>query len=414
MRLAFVDLLFSWPPHGGADVDLLHVLVHLQHAGHEVRLFGVRDTASWERGAFAAESLPFPAERLDFAPRQFTRAGVCARIRAAVDRWQPDAVMLCDGFFLKPYVALALAHYPLATRYYAYEMACHRDILRFKQGAPCPNAYLHTADTCRRCAADHLGPVIRGGHLLAWQQEYLAAAAYRPRYHADLKAALRATRIAVVYNETMADLLRPFCAQVAVVPGGVNARQYAFQPPPARAPGAPKIILMAGRGEDPAKGAAVLLRAGEILRARRSDFEVHITMPEDSPGPDWMRAVGWQDADGLRARYRDADICVVPSVWDEPFGLVALEAMASGRPVCASRVGGLRDIVAHRQTGFVFPAGDATELATQLALLLDNPDLRARMGEAGRRRVEAGYTWGHVVNRHYPPVLEALVGTASA
>lgn len=412
MRLAFVDLLFSWPPHGGADVDLFHVMVHLQHAGHDVRLFGLRDTASWERGAFAPESLPFPAERLDLPPRAFTRARVCRVLRDAVDRWAPDAVVVCDGFFLKPHVLLALAHYPLAARYYAYEMACHRDILRFKGGAPCPNAYLNTPDVCRRCALEHLGPDIRRGRGMAWQQEYLAAGAHRAAYHAESVAALRTLRAAVVYNETMAALLRPFCPRVFVAPGGVNPRQHTHAPPPARPADAPKVILMAGRGEDPAKGVETLRRAGARLAERRLDFEIQVTMPEDTPAPPWMRAIGWHDADALRARYRAADICVVPSLWDEPFGLVALEAMATGRPVCASRAGGLQDIVAHRQTGFLFPPGDDTELAAQLALLLDNADLRARMGEAGRRRVEAGYTWEQVVNRCYPPVLAALAGDA--
>lgn len=408
MRLAFVDLLFSWPPHGGADVDLYHVIVHLQHLGHEVRLFGVRDMQSWERGAFAPEDLPFPAERLDFTPRQFTRKAVPRRIRTAVDAWKPDAVFVCDGFFLKPYVIQALAHYPVCARYYAYEMACHRDILRFKEGAPCPNAYLQTPDVCRRCALAHMAPVLKQRHGMAWHQEYLAAGAHRARYHAEVRSAMAALRSAIVYNEDMANLLQPFCPAVSVVPGGVNANQFAFAPPPQRAAGAPKIILMAGRAEDPAKGLEVLRRAGALLRERRSDFEIWATLPEDSPATDWFRPIGWHSAESLRARYREADICVVPSIWDEPFGLVALEAMATGRPVCASQVGGLQSIVSDRQTGFLFPRGSAAELAAALSLLLDNPELRARMGEAGRRHVEAHYTWGEVVGRYYPSILERL------
>jgi glycosyltransferase involved in cell wall biosynthesis len=408
MRLAFVDLLFSWPPHGGADVDLYHVIVHLQHAGHEVRLFGVRDTASWERGAFAPEALPFPAERLDFSPRQFTRAAVTRRVRQAVDAWKPEAVFVCDGFFLKPHVIQALAHYPTYARYYAYEMACHRDILRFKQGAPCPNAYLQTPDVCRRCALAHLAPSLRRGQHDAWRQEYLAAGAHRARYHGEVRAALGTLRGAIVYNEAMAGLLRPVCPEVVVVPGGVNANQFTFAPPPPRAAGAPKVILMAGRAEDPAKGVDTLRRAGEILRAKRSDFEIWATLPEDTPASDWFKPIGWHSAEALRMRYREADICVVPSLWDEPFGLVALEAMATGRPVCASQVGGLQTIVSDRQTGFLFPRGDAGELAAALSLLLDNAELRARMGEAGRRHVEAHYTWSEVVGRHYAPILARL------
>jgi len=82
--------------------------------------------------------------------------------------------------------------------------------------------------------------------------------------------------------------------------------------------------------------------------------------------------------------------------------------MAVGSPVCASRAGGLQQTVRHLQTGFLFDRGDAPELAKQLAVLLDNPDLRLRMGEAGRRLVEEEYGWERVLARYYAPVLAFL------
>jgi glycosyltransferase involved in cell wall biosynthesis len=76
---------------------------------------------------------------------------------------------------------------------------------------------------------------------------------------------------------------------------------------------------------------------------------------------------------------------VVPSVWSEPMGLVAVEAMLAGRPVVASDVGGLRDLIRPGVTGLVVPPGDPSALAAALDRLLDDPDARRRMGEAGRR-----------------------------
>ena len=406
MRLAIVDLLFSWPPNGGADVDIYHVATALQHRDIEVQLFGVHTGASWDRGSFEPESLPFPATKLEIKPRHFNRKKAPARIKHAIDEWKPDAVLLADGFFLKPAVALALSDYPVISRYYAHEAFCQRDILRFKNNLPCPYDYLTTPDLCRRCALERWEAEIRADTKVAWLEEYLAARAFDPAYHQEAIDALKSLRAAIVYNEGIAEPIRAHCEDVRIIPGGTDGRRFIAQPPPKN--GDKKVIAMTGRGEDPVKGVDVLRMAGERLRRERNDFEIRVTMPEDSPSNDWFKPVGWQSYPGVRAVYEQADICVVPSVWDEPFGMVAVEAMAVGRPVCASRVGGLQDIVVHTETGFLFQRGDSAELAKQLALLLDNPPLRKQMGEAGRARVEEKYLWKRVVVDHYLPLLESL------
>lgn len=407
MRVAFVDLIFSWPPNGGADVDLFHVARGFQAMNQEVRLFGVSD-GTWERGAFDPETLPFPATRIECVGRDFSAARVVGRVREAVDAWRPDAVVVADGFFLKPLVIHALAHYPIAARYYAHEALCHRDILRFRDGAPCPNDYLRTPDVCRACAFDRIGPLLRADIDTAWTREYVAARAYIPRYHGMSRDALRVLDAAVVYNAGIKAALNGLCPQIFIADGGVDTARFAAQPLPARAVSEKKVIFMPGRGEDPVKGLGVLLEAGALLRAERNDFEVHVTMPEDTPGPDWFRAVGWARHAELPGLYAEADIVVAPSVWEEPFGIVAAEAMAAGRPVCASRVGGLQTIVRHLETGFLFDRGDAAELAKQLSLLLDNAEMRRCMGAAGRRRAEELYDWDRVVARCYTPVLACL------
>ena len=108
------------------------------------------------------------------------------------------------------------------------------------------------------------------------------------------------------------------------------------------------------------------------------------------------------------ALYQGADIAVVPSLWREPFGLVAVEAMAAGLPVVASDTGGLSDIVRPGQTGLLVPPGDAAALAAALETLLDDAALRARMGAAGRIQAETGHDWQAVIRRHYLPLLERM------
>jgi len=81
------------------------------------------------------------------------------------------------------------------------------------------------------------------------------------------------------------------------------------------------------------------------------------------------------------------DVFAMPSIW-EGFGLVLLEAMAAGRPIVASRVATIPEVVLDGQTGLLVPAGDPLALAEALAQLANQPALAARMGEAGRERVQ--------------------------
>jgi glycosyltransferase involved in cell wall biosynthesis len=86
-----------------------------------------------------------------------------------------------------------------------------------------------------------------------------------------------------------------------------------------------------------------------------------------------------------------ADVVALPSL-HEGLGVAALEAMAAGRPVVASRVGGLGEVVVDGETGVLVPPGDPASLAEALRGLAGDPAWRARLGEAGRGRVLARYT----------------------
>jgi glycosyltransferase involved in cell wall biosynthesis len=88
----------------------------------------------------------------------------------------------------------------------------------------------------------------------------------------------------------------------------------------------------------------------------------------------------------VMASWKRAAIAVIPSIWNEPMGQVAVEAMLVGRPVVASDVGGLRDVVENDVTGLTVPPGDPNALAAALERLLNDSQMRMRMGEAGRIR----------------------------
>ncbi|RCJ31323.1 glycoside hydrolase [Nostoc minutum NIES-26] len=100
----------------------------------------------------------------------------------------------------------------------------------------------------------------------------------------------------------------------------------------------------------------------------------------------------------LPTYYAAADVCVVPSHY-EPFGLVAIEAMASGTPVVASDVGGLQFTVVPGETGLLAPAKDEVAFAQAIDQILSNPTWRDRLGEAARHRVRTKFSWDGVASQ---------------
>ena len=86
---------------------------------------------------------------------------------------------------------------------------------------------------------------------------------------------------------------------------------------------------------------------------------------------EYIEILKWINYKDLPSFYQDADICVIPSLWPEPFGITAIEAMACGKPVIASRIGGLKNIVDHGENGFLFKPGNCMELAEKIKSLPD-------------------------------------------
>jgi glycosyltransferase involved in cell wall biosynthesis len=92
--------------------------------------------------------------------------------------------------------------------------------------------------------------------------------------------------------------------------------------------------------------------------------------------------------ESLAPAYSAADVVCQASRWEEVFGATIAEAMSYARPVIGTRVGGIPEVIRHGQTGFLVPRGDAAALAEKILLLLEDRDLRERLGQAGRRLAE--------------------------
>jgi glycosyltransferase involved in cell wall biosynthesis len=153
------------------------------------------------------------------------------------------------------------------------------------------------------------------------------------------------------------------------------------------------------------KGQEILVEAARLLRDRCPQCR-YVIAGDIVPGqPEPKQALeaaiaaanlaGWVQLVGFRPDPEQVmaalDILVLPSTSPEPFGLVLLEAMASGKPVIATAHGGPLEIVADGETGFLVSPRDTAALAAAIERLANDPDLRASMGAAGHTRAEAEF-----------------------
>jgi glycosyltransferase involved in cell wall biosynthesis len=162
--------------------------------------------------------------------------------------------------------------------------------------------------------------------------------------------------------------------------------------------GAAPTVLFVGR-EFSRKGGDVLLRAFRRVRARVPQARLLVAGPEvwteEEPGVTFLGHLPKRDPESrrrLRQAYEEADVFCLPTRY-EPFGIVFLEAMYYGLPVVATRVWAVTEIVEDGTTGFTVARDDEADLAERILVLLQDPALAQRMGEAGRARAESRYNW---------------------
>ncbi len=176
-----------------------------------------------------------------------------------------------------------------------------------------------------------------------------------------------------------------------VVPGAVADERLdaaaRAQPRPTWVPSGDYLLFVGQLGEH--KGIGLLAQAQTMMRAdvplvvvgaARADTP-HLPGTASRP----VVLAGQRSPDEVLVAQQAAAVCVVPSRWAEPFGLVAVEALATGTPVVASAIGGLCDIVTP-ETGVLVAPGDAAALAVALDTLLEDPVRRAALARAGAAR----------------------------
>ncbi len=210
--------------------------------------------------------------------------------------------------------------------------------------------------------------------------------------------------------------------RVGLVPHGIEDRAGTVEPE--RWPGRVEVLFV-GRLEDRKGIDTLLATVPEIVRrhpevgftivgedsrpmadglTHRQRFEASPAWPEVEAN---VRFLGRVDDEQLYRLYAGCDVFVAPSRF-ESFGLILLEAMMFAKPVVATRVGGMAEIVEDGETGLLVPAGDAPALGEAIASLLASPERREQFGQASRRRFERLYRKEAMVegvNRYFDSIL---------
>jgi glycosyltransferase involved in cell wall biosynthesis len=439
VRIAILSFLFNWPSTGGGNHHTAELAAFLARGGYDVKHFFARFPA-WGIGRMSDEPIS-PSEAIEFDEASWTVPQIQARYRRAVDAFAPGCVMITDAWNMKPLLADAVRDYPFFLLYQAQENICPLNNLRLLATGPtqfsqCPRNQLATPEACCRCLAE------RGRHSGALHRAERELAMVGTReYDQILRRSLLEAEAVLVLNPVIGAILEPFSACVRIVPWGMDPGRFPWPgakehdgaapmtSPDHAAVGAsgqaqkprrrtskktaahekpPLRLFMAAFTAETIKGYHVAHEACKILRETRSDFELVVTF--DPPGPidEFTRSVGWCSLNDLPKHYREADICLVPTIAQDSLSRTSVEAMASGIPVVASRIGGLPYTVTDGVTGLLFEPGEANDLARKIAVLLDDPDLRRRMGLAGRKRFEEEFLWEDVIDLYFRPLLSEV------
>lgn len=203
-------------------------------------------------------------------------------------------------------------------------------------------------------------------------------------------------------SHVMAEETRKYIDKpIEVTPFGVDLQKFKPMPKNERN----KITIGTVKALSDKYGIADLIKAFSIVQSSHENTNLLIVGdgPQRADYEQMVEKLGLKDVTTFTGRVPNdevptyinkIDIFAVPSTEDsESFGVAAVESMACGVPAVVSNVGGLPEVVKEGKTGFVVPKEDAESLAVKFSALIEDEDLRKRMGNAGIEHVKENYNW---------------------
>jgi glycosyltransferase involved in cell wall biosynthesis len=395
MRILVVADHFP-PASGGLAVQAERLSARLGERGHEVVTVAVSGTAAHEtRRQYELYRLPVSLARLPGAYQEpsnvFHPPWPDPQFRGAlapiVRDFRPHVAHV-HGWSAFSVASLPSPRPPIVVTVHDYGLLCPKKSL-MRHGDTCVNARGLQCVTCdseaqptpRRTALS--GALTASVPFLARRvQRWLSVSHY---------VAMRHERLPLIRRRMQ--VVRP----LVDLPAASDA-------PPRQ----PPYILYVGAGdENPDKGRSTLLRAFES--ASLDGHELVLVGGRGRVSAPRIDDRGYLRGADLLGAFRGATVTVVPSRWPDPCPAVAVEALACGRPVVASAMGGLTEIVEDGRTGLLVPPDDERALASALTRVIRDDPMRAAMSAAARESVEPFAT--EVVLSQHEEIYDELVNT---
>ena len=310
------------------------------------------------------------------------------------------------GPALAPLFFAWLSRKPFVIEHHGYQATCPNGLLfQHPSETVCPGHFLAgNYRECLKCNAQTEGP-LKGLWLLL---------------SAFLRHAL-SRRAAVNIAPSGHVASRQALPRTATILHGIEDPCVGMDTPQASQPLPRKNFAFLGRLVTE-KGLSVLLAAIRLVRAEGRDVEVILV----GDGPDRfrlekeiaalglassVRITGFLSGANLDQALRDVTAIVIPTTMEETAGLAAMEQMVRGRPVIASAIGGLGELVRH--AGLTFSPGDPQALARAMKRILDEPGLGASLGAAGRQRILLSFSYRGMIEAHARLYREVSAATNS-
>ena len=309
---------------------------------------------------------------------------IAKTIATMIKNFRPD-VIHCHGWMTYSAIRAKenFGRIPLIVTLHDYGFICPKRTL-MNSDAVCTSPWL---PECSACAAESLGFLkgkaaywaIRRKTIKAGVNQYIAVSNYvKDMYTRQLN--LPKGSVVVIPNFYTSDDEHEISAE------------HALSLPE-------KYILFVGTLSKE-KGVHILVEAFKMVRTDVSLVLIGMERDDFSyPVSDKILVFENQPHGVVIGAWRRCMFGVIPSVWPDPCPTVALEAMASGKAVIASNVGGLPEIVLHESTGIIVPGADVEAMAIALRRLLAEPEVVQNMGRNGRARFNANFTEGKVMQK---------------
>lgn len=423
-RLVIVDMNFTWPPDGGAPIDLMNVMTRLSKL-HDTTLILPRldrltsflrrpwplsKTKFFVRGEIRSNLPPeIKVKCVDFDAIHFSPKALAYRLQIELEDIQPDYLVLADSWYFKPDLVLALEKWKPILFLYAHEMMCLKgNGLLFRNEKVCDNEFLNgsreTYKACLRCATQFYVsyPSPR------WVFEYLRSKAYLPNYQTKCIRSFALAKAVVVKNQFIAHRIRPYVSgRLVVAPPGIDTERFKSVREKGNSAD-PFQILISGRMKMRSKGLHVALNALQNLWKRRQDFRLTVLSDgvKTNPFP-FIKYLSWLPYDQVTQLYQKADLLISPSIGPESFGLVAQEAMACGLPVIGTNIGGMPDCIANGETGFLVPPNDPLAMEKKVEWFIDHRTEAREMGLKGKEKAAKEFSIDTIFTKHYLPLFLA-------